>query len=378
MRTIDVELTTARLLRWSVLLAGMCRLLAADSEVDERAAEAAMDARLRRIQAACGELCNTRRPTWGSGVVGKSLNSSSAPVPCTWLLADDSGLDAVREQRWPPQRLPGQWMDEFTMHGRYRIGTQYFNVSEEMLAGHSARGAEASNTITPGWSRKDVDIQVEFARARSGATRSQYHWLNVEVWKALQQVNVSGHNVLVVGSQSPWVEVEALASGAAHVWTLEYAMLSSDHPQLTPLAPPAFLEAARSGQLPRMDAIITASSVEHSGLGRYNDALNPWGDILAIARTWCVSAPKASLVIAVPMNPNMHHNEPTKPADAALQERLRFNDQRIYGPIRYPYLTTNWKFEYRIAPTGGPTHRRAGPGWGQTVYVFSREDAQTI
>jgi hypothetical protein len=37
------------------------------------------------------------------------------------------------------------------------------------------------------------------------------------------------------------------------------------------------------------DAIVTFSSIEHSGLGRYGDALNPWGDIIAIARAWCVS-----------------------------------------------------------------------------------------
>jgi len=35
------------------------------------------------------------------------------------------------------------------------------------------------------------------------------------------------------------------------------------------------------------------------GLGRYGDALLPWGDLLAIARAWCVTKPKGDLIIGV-------------------------------------------------------------------------------
>jgi hypothetical protein len=34
-------------------------------------------------------------------------------------------------------------------------------------------------------------------------------------------------------------------------------------------------------------------------LGRYGDALNPWGDILTIARAWCVSSPAAKARIVL-------------------------------------------------------------------------------
>jgi hypothetical protein len=42
--------------------------------------------------------------------------------------------------------------------------------------------------------------------------------------------------------------------------------------------------------------------VEHSGLGRYGDALNPWGDIIAIAKAWCVTKVNGSLTMAVMFN----------------------------------------------------------------------------
>jgi hypothetical protein len=44
-----------------------------------------------------------------------------------------------------------------------------------------------------------------------------------------------------------------------------------------------------SGTLSLFDAVISFSSLEHSGLGRYGDAINPWGDLMTMARAWCVT-----------------------------------------------------------------------------------------
>jgi hypothetical protein len=35
--------------------------------------------------------------------------------------------------------------------------------------------------------------------------------------------------------------------------------------------------------LEKFDAVATFSSVEHSGLGRFGDMLNPWGDISSVS-----------------------------------------------------------------------------------------------
>ena len=83
----------------------------------------------------------------------------------------------------------------------------------------------------------------------------------------------------------PWVEAAVLSKGAAGVLTLEYGAIHSDHPQIRTIQPEEFRR--RWAELPRFDAVVTYSSVEHSGLGRYGDALNPWGDVLEIARARC-------------------------------------------------------------------------------------------
>jgi len=47
------------------------------------------------------------------------------------------------------------------------------------------------------------------------------------------------------------------------------------------------------------DAILSFSSLEHSGLGRYGDELNPWGDRQGVARAWCMTKPGGKLALGV-------------------------------------------------------------------------------
>ena len=90
-----------------------------------------------------------------------------------------------------------------------------------------------------------------------------------------------------------------------------------------------FMKSYLNGTLGLIDAVVTFSSVEHSGLGRYGNILNPWGDIIAIARAWCVTKNNGSLTIGVMFD----HDK----------DYLKYNSARWYGKIRYSYLCTNWK-----------------------------------
>lgn len=98
------------------------------------------------------------------------------------------------------------------------------------------------------------------------------------------------------------------------------------------MTPADFRHSYRTGTLGLFDSIVTFSSVEHSGLGRYGDALNPWGDVLEIARAHCVCKSGGSLVIAVPDE---------------KEDALYFNAHRVYGSIRWPYLVSNWQLIHR-------------------------------
>ena len=77
-----------------------------------------------------------------------------------------------------------------------------------------------------------------------------------------------------------------LAAGANHVTTLEYNTIRNEHPKITAMKPPEFNAAFLDGTLEKFDIAATYSSIEHSGMGRYGDKLNPYGDLIVMARIW--------------------------------------------------------------------------------------------
>lgn len=150
------------------------------------------------------------------------------------------------------------------------------------------------------------------------------------LYEYIQSVpGIKNGSVLVIGSEKPWVEACALAAGAKKVVTLEYGLINSKHPQIQTMTPEEYRAAYISQKLEPFDVVVSYSSIEHSGLGRYGDALNPWGDIITIAKAWCVTQKSGILVLGVPTS--------------EYRDSIYVNAHRIYGPHRWAYLTANWK-----------------------------------
>jgi hypothetical protein len=66
---------------------------------------------------------------------------------------------------------------------------------------------------------------------------------------------------------------------------------------------------------------------------RYGDMLNPWGDLIAMARSWCLVKPGGYAMVGVPFGP----------------EVIGFNSHKIYGPLGLAQLFANWEQVYTDA-----------------------------
>ena len=82
-----------------------------------------------------------------------------------------------------------------------------------------------------------------------------------------------------------------LELGAASVTTLEYNEIEVSVNNVKVIKPSDVKRmwkerAGNSDERLNFDVIVSHSSLEHSGLGRYGDPLNPWGDLIASARAW--------------------------------------------------------------------------------------------
>lgn len=272
---------------------------------------------LELIRQDCGMLCNTSQ----KGMPGPYFDHITAPVDCLALFKNDH-IDKGHGLERAPWKIPKELLSDFTMNFRIPVSEWYF--SEIYLNAKSK---------TPIWTEEMIEHYI--LQARNETLKGSYVISETNALRdGLRHASgVKNGRVLVIGSEDPWVEACALEAGAKEVVTLEYGEIKSLHPQIKAYTPKDFRRKYLNKTLGKFDAVITFSSVEHSGLGRYGDALNPWGDIIAIARAWCVTRRGGSLTIGV-----MYDEE---------NDYLRFNAGRWYGKIRYPYLTTNWKQTYR-------------------------------
>lgn len=142
--------------------------------------------------------------------------------------------------------------------------------------------------------------------------------------------SLSGTTGMVLGSEYPWVECLALNLGADAVWTFEYGVIRSTHPRLKALPYKAMAKGYAEGTLEQVDWIVSFSSLEHSGLGRYGDALNPEGDAEAMQQAWCMLKPGGVMLLGAPMT---------------CQDRgyIEFNAHRVYGFQRLAHVASGFE-----------------------------------
>ena len=82
------------------------------------------------------------------------------------------------------------------------------------------------------------------------------------------------------------MEAIALYLGAKNVATLDYVQITSTDPRITTTTPDRFRRDFLEGKMAKFDAVLSFSSLEHSGLGRYGDPLDPFGDLIEMAKAW--------------------------------------------------------------------------------------------
>ena len=133
------------------------------------------------------------------------------------------------------------------------------------------------------------------------------------------------------GDEHPWVEALTLvAGGAKEITSFNERPIFSNHPEVKTSTfqklTSAYLDTSQPS--PSFDFIVAIGSVPHAGLGRFGEALNPFGDLEAVARARCLLRPGGLLFIGVP---------------TATQDKVIFNMQRVYGPARLPHLASGWE-----------------------------------
>jgi len=299
-------------------------------------------------ESACGEVCSFK-PGVGQHRVSLrgekvSLVNKNMNCPVLWaklLVAFHTGF----EVQWPPPRwaeLPKWRRDAYTMNGQIEIPGEYY-IKPARYAGGSM--------VNPVWDKAALERAIS-SPSTADFPKSMFSYDHATLKELATFVSkhsdkTSGKIGLVVGSERPWVEIIANSrtyGKAKGTWTLEYGKLESAHPSFTTRQPDGFaIEMLARNSEPLFDFAITFSSLEHSGLGRYGDPLDPYGDLEAAAQVWCSLKPGGYFFFGVPTS-----------VGATYKDYLFYNAHRVYGVNRLAQVFANFEIVEDFAV--GPHH----------------------
>lgn len=146
-------------------------------------------------------------------------------------------------------------------------------------------------------------------------------------------------SLAVIGTQIPWIEAIGLEIGCSKIFTLDYTHAHYDYAGMKWYHVNDFLDKVIEKEtIEEFDNIASFSSLEHSGLGRYGDPLNPNGDIEAVRQVHCLLKPGGLFFLALPTHSDGSNH-------------IEFNAHRIYGKARLDILFQGWSNLLQISDT---------------------------
>jgi len=156
-------------------------------------------------------------------------------------------------------------------------------------------------------------------------------------------INLSGKNCLVLGSISPWIECLLLHFNAESVTTLDYITPDCNYKINT-------LSMNNYKKEMKYDVIVSFSSLEHDGLGRYGDPINPNGDIDACIEAYTMLNNDGYFICGIPIGDGCIEGNFHRIYNKKRIDKLFGLFHNYIGSVNYQTLDnkldftgTNWK-----------------------------------
>jgi len=199
--------------------------------------------------------------------------------------------------------------DEFTLNGLIPVVDQFDGSALDTNLGMN------------NWTIELIEDTIK--KARAGTLETYYPGAVRDHENAIASYPLTGKNVLVIGSITPWLEALALKNGANEpVTTIDFSPINCASPKILTYT----IDEFRALEYRQFDAILSFSSLEHDGLGRWGDPLNPNGDIERIQEIMNLIKPGGKFYLGFPVG----------------NDKLVFNLHRIYGRVRLPKIIRGW------------------------------------
>ena len=142
---------------------------------------------------------------------------------------------------------------------------------------------------------------------------------------------IQSESIVIIGTIEPWIEALVYELEASRIVTLDYTRKTWHEKKLEWYHVNDYLEGVlKSRDTEEFTNAATYSSIEHSGLGRFGDPLNPNGDLDAMKQVHCMMKPGGLFFLGGLDNYPQEKGE------------IQFNAHRIYGTKRLGLLFEGW------------------------------------
>uniref|UniRef100_A0A8R1I6U3 Uncharacterized protein n=1 Tax=Caenorhabditis japonica TaxID=281687 RepID=A0A8R1I6U3_CAEJA len=241
------------------------------------------------------------RPTFPVPTLGMLREQTCDVVFENWLRINQEPQPAE-----PPKEIPADRKDEFLLYGYSAVKMWYLNDKSSAEKGEKPRKWDIIGELLT-WSKERLAGMAYGSEGES-------------MFNAMKAYKLDGQSGVVIGSMQPWVEVSALVNGAKKILTVEYNKLTIQEEfrdRMSSILPVDFAKGW-ANYADTFNFAASFSSIEHSGLGRYGDPMDPIGDIREILKIKCVLKKGGLLFLGFPLG----------------TDSIVYNAHRIYGPIR--------------------------------------------
>lgn len=207
----------------------------------------------------------------------------------------------------PSRNIPPDLLSSYTLNGQIPMQNWYLD------------GTYSKPLV---FTKEDFNNNIAKALKRE---TNYYGQTDTHLYHALDDLakDIRGKEVGIIGSTAPWYESIILSYGATPV-VIEYNPIKSEDQRVTYMTPEQFKKNPK-----KFDLLLSISSVNHDGLGRYGDTLNPNGDLESMKNFQTMLNPNGKLLLAIPVGP----------------DKLYWNAHRVYGPLRLKMLLKGWKVD---------------------------------
>ncbi len=179
------------------------------------------------------------------------------------------------------------------------------------------------------------------------------------LYALLKEFDLSGQTGLVIGSSVPWIEAILIEKGKVRkLLTDEYYTIISSHPKIDYIHPVDLCK--RHAEIKanyKFDFVVSYSSLEHAGLGRFRDHLDPDGDLKEMQKAHCLLKEGGLFFLGTEFG----------------RDALYWNAHRVYGKWRLPLMFANFEFQGFFSHSAVPdSFAFLESTWGYPIAVLRK------